>query len=136
MSEATDDRYLALKTVMMPEDTNPHGTIFGGVIMSYADQAGAVGARHEIRKAGWPEQPIVTVAMHGVEFHEPVLVGDVVSFFTRLVRIGNTSITMHVTVEAERDGQMVRLTDASITYVAVSLQTNRRQPMPIRGAEG
>ena len=52
------DRHLAIKVVMMPRDTNPYGTIFGGVILSYIDQAGAVGAHHEIRRAGWPDQPI------------------------------------------------------------------------------
>jgi acyl-CoA thioesterase YciA len=92
----TGERYLAIKVVMMPRDTNPHGTIFGGVILSYIDLAGAVGATHQIRQAGWPEQPIVSVAMASVEFHRPVFVGDMVSFWTRLVRVGNTSITMRV----------------------------------------
>jgi acyl-CoA thioesterase YciA len=94
---------------MMPRDTNPHGTIFGGVLLSHIDQAGAVGVHHEIRRAGWPDQPIVTVAMNGVEFHLPVFVGDVVSFWTRLVKVGRTSITMHVDVEAERRGEVVQL---------------------------
>src|SRR5438876_8387657 len=86
--------YLALKAVMMPRDTNPHGTIFGGVLLSYIDQAGAVGARHAMVRNGWPPQTLVTVGMQSVAFHEPVLVGDLVSFWTTAVRIGTTSITM------------------------------------------
>ncbi len=134
MSSSSNDRYLALKAVMMPRDTNPYGTIFGGVLLSYIDQAGAVGARHEIRRAGWPERTIVTVAMNSVEFHQPVFVGDAVSFWTNLVRVGTSSITMHVTVEAERDGQTVKLTEATVSYVAVNLQDSQRRPVPIRGA--
>src|SRR6202047_4306418 len=96
------DSYLAIQVVMMPRDTNPHGTIFGGVILSYIDQAGAIGARREVYRAGGGLPFLVTVAVNRVEFHQPVLVGDVVRFLTRLVRIGRTSITMTVTVEAER----------------------------------
>jgi acyl-CoA thioesterase YciA len=128
-----ESRYLAIKVVMMPRDTNPHGTIFGGVILSYIDQAGAVGATHEIRQAGWPDQPIVSVAMDGVEFHRPVFVGDMVSFWTRLVRVGNTSITMRVDVEADRRGETAHLTEAEVTYVAVDLADGGRRPVPIRG---
>jgi acyl-CoA thioesterase YciA len=128
-----DDRYLAIKVVMMPRDTNPHGTIFGGVVLSYIDQAGAVGATHEIRQAGWPDQPIVSVAMKSVEFHRPVFVGDMVSFWTRLVRVGNTSITMRVDVDADRRGEPVHLTEAEVTYVAVDLSEGGRRPVPIRG---
>ena len=129
-----EDRYLAIKVVMMPRDTNPFGTIFGGVILSYIDQAGAAGANHEIRRAGWPDQPIVTVAMNSVEFHLPVFVGDIVSFWTRLVKVGRTSITMHVDVEADRRGEVVHLTEAEVTYVAVDMTGGQRLPVPIRGA--
>lgn len=127
------DRYLAIRVVMMPRDTNPHGTIFGGVVLSYIDQAGAVGAMHDIRAAGWPDQAIVSVAMDSVEFHRPVFVGDIVSFWTKLVRVGTTSITMHVDVEADRSGETVHLTEAKVTYVAVDLQDGQRRPVPIRG---
>ncbi len=126
-----DERYLALKAAMMPRDTNPHGTIFGGVLLSYIDQAAAVGAHHALRTRGWHDQPLVTVAMKSVEFHQPVFVGDVVSFLTRVVRIGNTSITMHVQVEADRDDTPVKLTEAEVVYVAVDLES--REPRPIRG---
>ena len=101
--------------------------------MSYIDQAGAVGAQHEIRRAGWPDQPIVSVGMNGVEFHRPVFVGDIVSFWTRVTRIGRTSITMHVAVEADRHGEAVQLTEAEVTYVAVDLSREDRRPVPIRG---
>ena len=93
MENCTESRHLALKVSMMPRDTNPHGTIFGGVILSYIDQAGHVGAHHQIRCAGWPERQLVTVALDRVEFHQPVFVGDVVSFWARVLRIGRTSIT-------------------------------------------
>jgi len=128
------DRYLAIKVVMMPRDTNPHGTIFGGVILSYTDQAGAVGAHHEIRRAGWPHQTLVSVAMKSVEFHRPVFVGDTVSFWTRLVHVGRSSITMHVDVEADRYGEITHLTEAEVTYVAVDLSDGQRRTVPIRGS--
>ncbi len=128
-----NERYLAIKAVMMPRDTNPYGTIFGGVVMSYIDQAGAVGARHAIRRCGWPDQPIVTVAMNRVEFHRPVFVGDTVSFWTRVLRLGKSSITIHVDVEADRAGEAVQLTQADVTYVAVELSEGQRRPVPIRG---
>jgi acyl-CoA thioesterase YciA len=131
-SEA-DPRYLAIKVVMMPRDTNPYGTIFGGVVLSYIDQAGAVGAHHEVRRAGWPEQALVSVAMKSVEFHRPVFVGDIVSYWTRVTKVGKTSITMRVDVEADRRGEVVRLTEAEVTYVAVDLSSGQRRPVPIRG---
>ena len=129
-----NDRYLAIKVVMMPRDTNPQGTIFGGVILSYIDQAGAVGAQHEVRRAEWPDQSIVSVAMNAVEFHLPVFVGDVVSFWTRLVKVGRTSITMHVDVETVRRGEVIQLTEAEVTYVTVDLSDDRHRLVPIRGA--
>ena len=129
-------RYLAIKVVMMPRDTNPYGTIFGGVILSYIDQAGAVGARHEIEIQGFPAQPLVTVAMEGVEFREPVFVGDTLSFWTSIRRIGETSITIQVAVETERNGQSRVLTQAEVTYVAVALRADERRPVPIRGDMG
>ena len=126
-------RYLALKAAMLPRDTNPHGTIFGGVLLSYLDQAGAEGARHELALQGLPERLLVTVAMNAVEFLEPVYVGDVVSFWTELRRIGRTSSTVHVTVDTSRRGQVIKVTEADVTYVAVEQQGERRRPVPIRG---
>ena len=111
----SDERYIALQVLMMPKDANPtatvmpdgggtplYRTIFGGVLLSYLDQAGAIGAIREVVKAGGPVPQLVTVAINRVEFKHPVLVGDVVKFQTRLVRLGRTSITMNVQVESER----------------------------------
>lgn len=119
--------------MMMPRDTNPYGTIFGGVLLSYIDQAGAIGARFEAARNGFPKQDLVTVAMESVEFHQPVFVGDCVSFWTELRTIGKTSITMHITVETERDGNVTKVTEADVTYVSVRTDGHKRRPVPIRG---
>src|SRR5438067_12737989 len=126
--------YLAIQVVMMPRDTNPHGTIFGGVILSHIDQAGAIGARREVVRAGGPLPFLVTVAINRVEFRQPVLVGDVVRFLTRLVRIGRTSMTMQVHVEAERDGQTLSVTDAEVVYVGIDPRGPDRRPVPLSPA--
>lgn len=126
------EAYLAIRVVMLPRDTNPHGTIFGGVILSYIDQAGAIGARHEVAQAGGPVPTLVTVAMNRVEFKRPVLVGDVVSFRTQLVRMGRTSITMHVSVDAERAGMsLLPMTEAEAVYVGVDPTAPGRRPVPL-----
>ncbi len=133
MSDSSERRFLAIKVRMMPRDTNPQGTIFGGVLLSQIDQAGAVGAQQEVRRRGWPDHPLVTVAMDSVEFHQPVHVGDVVSFWTEVLRVGRTSMAMHVTVETDRNDQVVMLTEADVTYVAVELSDAQRRPVPLRG---
>jgi acyl-CoA thioesterase YciA len=113
------------RVLMMPRDTNPGGTIFGGVILSYMDQAGAEEAVcHGARR-------VVTVAMQEVVFHEPVFVGDLVSFYTELKGVGRTSITVTVNVMAARRwdrGDVVRVTGAEITYVNVD---DSLRPIPI-----
>jgi acyl-CoA thioesterase YciA len=126
-----DDPYLAIQVVMMPRDTSPHGTIFGGVILSYLDQAGAIGARREVTRAGGAPPFLVTVAMNHVEFHQPVLVGDVVRFLTRLVRLGRTSITMEIHVEAERGQEVLQVTQAEVIYVGVDPFGPERRPRPL-----
>jgi acyl-CoA thioesterase YciA len=123
--------YLAIQVVMMPRDTNPYGTIFGGVILSYIDQAGAIGARREVIRAGGPPPLVVTVAVNRVEFKKPVLVGDVVRFLTRTVRLGRTSITMHVNVEAERGGEVLQVTEAEVVYVSIDPSAPERKPVPL-----
>jgi acyl-CoA thioesterase YciA len=123
--------YLAIQAVMMPRDVNPFGTIFGGVILSYIDQAGAVGARREVIRAGGAPPVVVTVAMNRVEFTQPVLVGDVVRFWTRLVKMGRTSATMHVSVEADRGPQTLQVTEAEVVYVGVDPQSPDRRPKPL-----
>lgn len=119
----------AIRVIMMPKDTNALGTIFGGVILSYIDQAGAVEAHRTV-----PGR-IVTVSMREVVFHAPVFVGDLVSFFTRTVRVGNTSVTVDVIVEAERGhagGPRVKVTEAEMVFVHVG-QDGRPLPVPKRG---
>lgn len=111
-------RNAAIRITMMPRDTNAHGTIFGGVILSYIDVAGGVEA---VRHTG--HDRFVTVAMKEIIFHQPVYVGDLVSFYATTTKLGNTSITIKVIVEAERfgsHGQSVRVTEAEVIYVAVS----------------
>ena len=105
-----------LRVTMLPRDTNARGTIFGGVILSHIDLAGAVAASRQSPKN------FVTRAMHEVEFIAPVCVGDVVSFYTSVLREGKTSITIQVQVEAERANEpetSVRVTAAEVVYVAI-----------------
>jgi acyl-CoA thioesterase YciA len=125
------DPYLAIQVVMMPRDTNPHGTIFGGVILSYLDQAGAIAARREVIRAGGPPPFLVTVAMNRVEFKQPVLVGDVVRFLVRLVRMGRTSVTVDIRVEAERGGEVLQVTEAEVVYVGIDPSSPERRPKPL-----
>ena len=132
VNSQSTERYLAIKVVMMPRDTNPVGTIFGGVLLSYIDQAGAVGAHEHVRQHSWPKRTLVTVALNAVEFHEPVFVGDVVSFWTRITRVGTTSIAVQVEVETVRAGQTIRLTQAEAVFVAVN---SERRPVPIQLGE-
>lgn len=118
----------AIRVLMMPRDTNAHGTIFGGVILSYIDQAGAI----EARRQGL--QLMVTVSMDKVVFHEPVFVGDLVSFWTETVRIGNTSITTKVVVEAIRAtsaADKVKVTEANVVYVNLG-EDRKKAPIRIR----
>lgn len=125
--------YVAIQVVMMPRDTNPHGTIFGGVLLSYIDQAGAVGALREVVAAGGPRPVLVTVAINRVEFKLPVLVGDIVRFVTRAVKMGRTSITMHVNVEVERGAERLQATEAEVVYVGIDATTTDREPKPLLG---
>lgn len=114
MNQYTDP---AIRITLLPRDTNSQGTVFGGIILSYIDMAGAIEAHRHTRM-----QRFVTVAMREVIFHKPVFVGDLVSFYSETVRVGTTSITVRVVVEAERVGQSterVRVTEAEVVYVAV-----------------
>jgi acyl-CoA thioesterase YciA len=110
---------------MLPRDTNALGTIFGGVILSYIDLAGAIEARRIA------VHRYVTVAMREVVFVAPVYVGDTVSFYAQVETIGRTSITVRVTVDAERmrePNTVVRVTEADVVYVAMS---DDGRPTPI-----
>ena len=120
-----DEPTPAIRVMMMPRDTNAHGTIFGGVILSYIDQAGGVEARkHRHSK-------FVTVAMDGVVFKEPVFVGDVLSFYTQLISVGHTSLKVKVRVDAQRfddPDEIVAVTEATLVFVAVD---DNRRPIPL-----
>ena len=119
------DKIPSIRQVMMPRDTNALGTIFGGVILSQIDLAAAIEA-HKYHPA-----KIVTVSMDKVVFKQPVFVGDLVSFYTEMKRIGTTSITAHVSVWAQRrfgGGRFVHVTEADVTMVAVD---DEMKPVPI-----
>ncbi len=120
---APDGYRLALREITEPKDTNHQGSIFGGVILSLIDQAGYLEARRHGRHR-W-----VTVAMEGVVFHAPVWTGDVVTLLTRTTRVGRTSVTVHVKVEAERhdSGERVPVTEATVTMVSTDA---RGTPIP------
>ncbi len=120
------DRIPAIKVLLLPKD-NALGTIFGGVILAHIDLASAVEARKTAHHR------YVTKAMNAVEFHAPVFVGDLVNLFTETVRVGRTSITVKVVVDAERwgagHGEHVRVTEAEVILVAIGPD---RLPVPIR----
>ena len=109
------DRRLTLRVVTMPRDTNPYGTIFGGVVLSYIDQAAFVEARrHGCHR--W-----VTAAIERVDFHAPIHLGDIVNLYATTTRMGTKSVTIKVDVEAERleDGSTVSVTAATLVMVAI-----------------
>ena len=115
----------AIRITLLPRDTNSRGTIFGGVILSYIDTAGAIEA-HRYTKM----ERFVTVAMKEVIFHKPVFVGDLVSFYAETVNVGKTSITIRVIVETERVGsttEVLRVTEAEVVYVAVDEKRQKTQ---------
>ena len=124
--------YIAIQVVMMPKDTNRHGTIFGGVLLSYIDLAGAITAQRELQlRGGNPKASFVTVAINRVEFKMPVLVGDVVRFQTEVTKIGRTSITVRIDVWADRGAESVHVTEAEGVFVGVDLSTPDRKPVPL-----
>ena len=139
------DPYLALQVVMLPKDANPHptvvpgmgshplfATVFGGVILSHIDMAGAIAARREVvRRGGNADALFVTVAINRVEFKHPVLVGDVVQFLTAVTRIGRTSVTVHIRVLAERGAETIHVTEAEVVYVGVDPHSPDRRPVPV-----
>jgi len=115
----------SLRVVPMPADANPTGDIFGGWIMSQVDIAGSIPALRVARGR------IATVAVNSFVFKQPVLIGDLVSFYARVVKVGRTSITVDVEVYAQRgvpEEVTVKVTEATLTYVAVDRE---RKPRPI-----
>ena len=123
------DREPTLRVVPMPSDVNPSGDIFGGWIMSQVDIAGAIPA---LRLA---KGRVATVAVNSFVFKQPVLIGDVVSFYAEVARVGKTSITVNVEVYAERglEREVVKVTEATLTYVAVG---SDRKPRPVQPGQG
>ena len=116
----------ALRVMPMPADLNPAGEVFGGWIMSMVDIAGAIPAHRRARSR------VATVAVNSFAFRQPVSVGDLVSFYAEVVGVGRTSITVDVEVYAERDfvnPVVVKVTEATLTYVALDDQ-GRKRPVP------
>ena len=128
MTQLPEKEQPVLRIVPMPADTNAHGTIFGGWVMSQVDIAGGVAA-YEVAQG-----PVVTIAVNSFVFKEPVFVGDLVSLYARVCRVGRTPITVDVEVFAQRGragrGETVKVTEAQLTYVAVDEQ---RQPRVVPG---
>ena len=123
MDSSPPRRQPAIRVVMMPKDTNAMGTIFGGIILSYIDQAGAI-AVHSLTSGR-----LVTASMREVEFHHPVFVGDLVSFYSHILSVGNTSVRTKVCVSARRPGgERVTVTEAEVIYVHVD---ENIQPIPL-----
>lgn len=120
-------RTLALRVVTMPRDTNHYGTIFGGVILSYIDQAGFVEARRHAA-CRW-----VTAAIDRVEFKAPVHLGDIVNFYSQTTRVGRTSVTVRIEVEAERNSDGTRVPVTAATLVMVAIDENGL-PIPVSQA--
>jgi acyl-CoA thioesterase YciA len=111
-----------LRVMPMPSDANIHGDVFGGWIMAQVDIAGSLPA---VKRANGR---VATIAVNSFLFKQPVFVGDLLSFYAEVVKVGNTSITVHVEVYAERnrlDADIVKVTDATLTYVATDA---KRQP--------
>ena len=126
-SVALPDREPALRVVPLPADVNQNGDIFGGWVMSQVDIAGSIPAAARARGR------VATVAVNSFVFKQPVMIGDVVSFYTAITRVGRTSITVDVEVYAQRnpgDVICVKVTEASLTYVAVGLDRRPRELPP------
>ena len=121
-----DERHLAIRVMATPADTNSAGDIFGGWLMAQVDIAGSIIARRHANGR------IVTVAVNSFEFRQPVFVGDLISCYAEITRIGNTSLTVNVKAFAERQQEtheVILVTEADLTYVAVDKQ---RRPRPLR----
>ena len=122
---ALPDKMPTLRVVPMPSDANIHGDVFGGWIMAQVDVAGALPA---VKRANGR---VATVAVNSFVFKNPVFVGDLLSFYAEVVKVGTTSVTVRVEVFAERnrlDAEVVKVTEATLTYVATD---NERKPRPL-----
>lgn len=122
VSQPVSNRDPSIRVVLQPKDTNSQGTIFGGIILSHIDLAGAV----ECSKT--TNQKVVTIAIKEVQFKAPVFMGEIVSFYTDTTRVGNTSISVHVDVEVLRKHETVKVTEADLTFVCVD---EHGKPTPV-----
>ena len=119
----------SIRAVAMPADTNPSGDIFGGWVLSQMDLAGGVLASQISKKR------MTTVAVDKMRFHKPIMVGDIVSFYTKLVSIGNTSITIDIQTYVTRkndelnENQKIKVTEGKFVYVSIN---NLGKPIPIK----
>ena len=128
MTVTLPDKEPVLRVVPMPHDTNQHGDIFGGWIMSQVDIAGSVAAMRTAKGR------VATVAVNSFVFKQPVFVGDLLSFYATIIRTGNTSVTVDVEVYAQRMrlmGEIVKVTEATLTYVATAPDRKPRQLPPL-----
>ena len=118
------DMHPTVRTLAMPGDANPSGDIFGGWVLAQMDIAAGIAAY--IRARG----RVATVAINGMSFHQPVLVGDIVSCYADVIRIGRTSMTMDVEAWARRmrTGEEIKVTEAKFTFVAID---DDRKPRPV-----
>jgi acyl-CoA thioesterase YciA len=134
VSEKTElplDRMPDLRILPMPADANVHGDVFGGWIMSQVDIAGSLPA---VKRANGR---VATIAVNSFLFKQPVFVGDLLSFYAEVVKVGNTSITVQVEVYAERNrlnAEVVKVTEATLTYVATD-EFRKPRPLPALGRE-
>jgi len=128
VTKLPENREPVLRVVPMPADANQHGDIFGGWIMAQVDIAGGVLAARHARGR------VATVAVNSLQFQQAVFIGDVLSFYGEIVRVGNTSITVNVEVYAQRnptDIETVKVTEATLTYVATGPDRRPRAVPPL-----
>ncbi|MBP8170186.1 MAG: acyl-CoA thioesterase [Azonexus sp.] len=125
-------RHSTLRVVPMPADLNQNGDVFGGWVMAQVDVAGAIPAMRRARGR------VATVSVNSFLFKQPVSVGDIVSLYAEIERVGRTSITVKVEVYAERNYSnpiIVKVTEAELTYVAINVDGNKREVPPENAAE-
>lgn len=123
------DRQPTLRVAAMPSDANYTGDIFGGWLMGQVDIAGSIPAVHRAKGR------VATIAVNSFVFKQPIFVGDIVSFYTRIVKVGTTSITVDVEVYVQRDPEnptCLKVTEATLTYVAVG-EDRKPRPLPLQG---
>ena len=124
---ALPNKHCTLRLMPMPAELNPHGDVFGGWVMAHVDVAGAIPAMHRAQGR------VATVSVNSFLFKQPISVGDIVSFYADIVRVGSTSITVKVEVYAERNYAapiIVKVTEAELTYVAIDGDGMKRKVPP------